>query len=551
MKLELRNREFAFLSNEGSFFVLPLKRYSRFFGLFFPYKNRYIKVLDHIKNLDIKEEPKKIILESSNKVKVLYDNYYENYILFKQGLIYETKKTSKIQIFFDIKDIYDVEEWDRIYNYKVSANILKLEFMKRDLFVKIYLYGFSNIIENKNKWIEIYYNFDEERKSPPFSRYLYCPFTILGKKIIVSLSKRILNIENIKKKNKIKDLIEDRIKSFIHSWISAGYPWYYQEWSRDILISLKGLYYILGKDFIRKKLTEYSKYFLPNGKMKNLINNGLNGNSDSYGLYAKRVFDFEHIFLKEEFLRLVNIIEDNLPKFTETHYDPRTKLFMAFPNESWMDTLNRKYPIELQFLILNIYENLYRIKRDDRYRELYLDLKEAVEKKYLRDNSLIDTFEDSRIRPNVFLCYYIKKDVFPDEKWEKIFDYTLNHLWLDWGGLSSLSKFDSEFIDKHNGDSMFVDKEKSMHRGDSWIYLNHIAAICMYNLNKEKYAHYINKILFSSIEYLKDIGTLPELSSAKERDVSGAISQLWSLSTFVELLKELKINWNKIEELLK
>ncbi|MEM4772848.1 MAG: hypothetical protein QW648_02465, partial [Nanoarchaeales archaeon] len=102
-----------------------------------------------------------------------------------------------------------------------------------------------------------------------------------------------------------------------------------------------------------------------------------------------------------------------------------------------------------------------------------------------------------------------------------------------------------------NGDSMFVDKEKSMHRGDSWIYLNHIAAICMYNLNKEKYAHYINKILFSSIEYLKDIGTLPELSSAKERDVSGAISQLWSLSTFVELLKELKIDWNKIEELLK
>ncbi|MEM4460941.1 MAG: hypothetical protein QXY70_02280, partial [Nanopusillaceae archaeon] len=84
-----------------------------------------------------------------------------------------------------------------------------------------------------------------------------------------------------------------------------------------------------------------------------------------------------------------------------------------------------------------------------------------------------------------------------------------------------------------------------------WIYLNHIAAICMNDLNSEKYKYYINKILNSSIEYLKDIGTLPELSSAKNRDISGAISQLWSLSTFVELLKNLKISWNKIEEYLK
>ncbi|MEM1687842.1 MAG: amylo-alpha-1,6-glucosidase [Nanopusillaceae archaeon] len=549
MELELRNRDFAFLSKNGSFFILSLKRYSRFFGLFFPYNKRYIKIFDHLKNLNIVEKPEKIILDGSDTLKIFYKDNYEIYKLFKFGLLYETKKISKIQIFFDIKDIYDTEEWGRIYNYQITSNMANIEFKKNDLFVRVYLTGFSSIFENKDKWVEIYYDFDEKRNSPPFKRYLYCPFTIKGKKLIISLIRNPKIKDYYKKES--KNLIEERIKSFIHDWISVGYPWYYQEWSRDVLISLKGLYYILGKSFVKEKLIEYSKYILPNGKMKNLIFDGLNGNSDSFGLYAKRIFDFEYIFSKEEFLKLVNIVEDNLPKFTETHYDPKTKLFVSFPNESWMDTLNRKYPIELQFLVMNIYENLYRIKRDERYRDLYLDLKDNVEKRYLKDNSLVDTFEEYRIRPNVFLCYYIKKDVLSKEKWEKIFDYSLNHLWLEWGGLSSLSKLDYEFIEENNGDANFIDSKKSMHRGDSWIYLNHIAAICMNDLNSEKYKYYINKILNSSIEYLKDIGTLPELSSAKNRDISGAISQLWSLSTFVELLKNLKISWNKIEEYLK
>jgi len=548
MGIELKHHDFVFLSSNNSFFTLPLRSYSRFFGLFLLYNNRFIKLVDRIENLDKKEEPKKILLESPDKVLIDYGGLYEEFSLLDHGIIYRTSKTSKIRVYFDVKDIYDTEEWGRIYEYKIYPDFILLKFNKGDLKVKLYIYGFSEFIENNEKWIKVHYNYDEKRRSPPFDRYLYVPFTLVGSEIYIGLKRRVCEIPDIS--CSIKDMVKGRISSFMHSWISAGYPWYYQEWSRDVLISLKGLYLMGYKGLVKEKLLEYSSYFLPNGKMKNIVHDGLNGNSDSFGWYVKRLFEFRNLFTAEEFGKLVNKVEENLIKFTETHYDSKTRLFMAFPNESWMDTLNRAYPIELQFLVLNIYKNLYDFKRDERYRELYLDLRENIQKKYLEDNSLFDDINSRKIRPNIFLSYYILPDVFDREKWEKIFNYALNHLWLDWGGLSSLSKLDKNFIEENNGDNYFKDIGKSMHNGDSWIFLNHIAAISMNRVNKEKYKNYIRKILLSSVKYLKEIGTLPELSSAKKRDISGAISQLWSLATFVELTKELKISWDKIEELL-
>jgi len=548
MMISLKHKDFVFLSGNGSFFVLPLKSYSRFFGLFLRYNNTFIKILDRIENQNRKDGPLEILLINHNRVLLDYGDFYEEFILLDHGLLYRSSKVSNIKVYFDVKDIYDTEEWGRIYEHKIYPDFLLLRFNKGNIRIKLYVYGYSEMFENEEKWIKVYYDYDEKRRSPPFERYLYVPFTFVGKELYIGLRRRVYEILDIE--SSAKDMIRGRISSFIHEWISAGYPWYYQEWTRDVLISLKGLYLIGYRDLVRKKLLEYPNYFLPNGKMKNLVQDGLNGNSDSFGWYVKRLFEFRNLFTAKEFGELVNKVEENLIKFTETYYDSRTRLFMAFPNESWMDTLNRRYPIELQFLVLNIYKNLYEFKRDERYRELYLDLKENIQKKYLEDVSLFDDISNRKIRPNIFLSSYILPDVFDKDRWEKIFDYALKHLWLNWGGLASLSKFDRDFVEEHNGDNYFRDIGKSMHNGDSWIFINHIAAICMYRVNKEKYKKYIRKILSSSVKYLKEIGTLPELSSAKKRDISGAISQLWSLSTFVELINELRISWDKIEELL-
>lgn len=541
--IELLHRDFVFLSNKKAFFILSLLSDSRYFGLFFRYKDYYIKILDRIENKKVdKKKVKKIILEDSNIVKLYYENdIYERYILLDDKLVYETNVISNLVPFFDIKHIYDTDEWGRNYNFEIFDNYIKINFSKGDINLSVFLLGYLEYIERGNKWVEIYYNYDYKRRSPPFNRWLYVPFEFKGKRLIVSLNKKF-DYKIYKRDITFYDLLKDRLLSFSDGWISAGYPWYFQEWTRDILISLPAFYLIGEKELVRKKLIEYKDIFLDCGKLRNIVNSNI-GNCDSVFWYIKRLFEYKRLFNEEEFNRIVFDVKKYFDIYIDKFFDEEENLFFCYPNESWMDTLNRKYPIEIQFLAALSLKYMYEKFREEKYIKIYNKLIESIKKKYVFDNSLLDDIKNPSIRPNIFLSYYIYKDVFSKNDWEKFIDYSLRHLWLDWGGLSSISKFDTRFKEEHNGDNFF-NNDKSMHNGDSWIYLNNIAAIVMNDLNKEKYSRYIRKIFEASTSYLKEIGTLPELSSAKNRDISGAISQLWSLATYIEMLKELNININ-------
>lgn len=84
---------------------------------------------------------------------------------------------------------------------------------------------------------------------------------------------------------------------------------------------------------------------------------------------------------------------------------------------------------------------------------------------------------------------------------------------------------------------------RSYHRGDSWFWINNLAAICMHRLDKKKYQQQIKFICEAS---MKDIlfngipGHHAELSSASELRSEGCLSQAWSAATFIELVHELK-----------
>jgi hypothetical protein len=205
-----------------------------------------------------------------------------------------------------------------------------------------------------------------------------------------------------------------------------------------------------------------------------------------------------------------------------------------------MDTLNRIYPIEIQFLMANAYDNLYSYTKKEEYKEKLEKIRDSIRKNYLSDYSLYDDIKNKKIRCNVFLSYYFYPKIFSNFEWENIFDYSLTHLYLKWGGISSLSILDKEFIPYSNEDNYFKNEGKSMHNGDSWIFINNIAAIDLYNLNREKYGNIINSIIKSNERLIKMIGTLPERSSAYELKPAGALHQLWSISTYIELLNNIK-----------
>jgi glycogen debranching enzyme len=534
--MKLKEIHYSILTNKNAFFLLPLLYNSRYFGLLLPYRNYYIKVIDRIENERIKEKKiEEIILENTNKIKINYeDRNWEEYQLLENKLVYKTKDESRINILFDIRHLYDIDEWGRIYNYEINKEDIKIKFNKGDINFEIYIKGFKNYLENNEKWIKVFYNYDEYKKSPPFERYLYSPFTFIGNKIEIIWKKE----EN--KREKKKSLIEERISSFINNnHISAGFPWYFQEWTRDVLISLPGLYYIGYKDLVKEKIIEYSNYFLLDGRLKNIKDQNI-GNSDGIGLYAKRLFEFNNLFNEDEFKKLVNIIIEKLKLYEENYLNEKYFLFKAYPNETWMDTLNREYPIEIQFLMANLYDNLYKYNKNEEYKEKLDKIKFSIRRYYLSDYSLYDDLKDKKIRCNIFLSYYYYPEMFSNYEWEKIFDYSMNHLYLFWGGFSSLSKLDKDFIGESNEDNYFKNEGKSMHNGDSWIYINNIAAISLYKVNKEKYEKIIENILNSDNEFIKMIGTLPERSSANEMKIAGAIHQLWSLATYIELKEIIK-----------
>ena len=149
---------------------------------------------------------------------------------------------------------------------------------------------------------------------------------------------------------------------------------------------------------------------------------------------------------------------------------------------------------------------------------------------------LKDGKDDAAIRPNIFLAYYLYPELLSHQEWEEVFDNTLKKLWVDWGGLTTIDKTSRYFTWEYSGEN-----NKSYHRGDSWFFINNIAAICLYKVNKIKYDYAIRKIIDASTQDILwngFIGHASELSSAKEQRAEGCLAQAWSAGTYIELVHE-------------
>jgi hypothetical protein len=109
----------------------------------------------------------------------------------------------------------------------------------------------------------------------------------------------------------------------------------------------------------------------------------------------------------------------------------------------------------------------------------------------------------------------------------------------DWHGISSLSSEHEHFVDEHSGHD-----GKSRDKGDSFFYMNNLAAICLNDLNFDKYSSVIHKILLSSTHDVLECGTIgfsSELSSSSDKRSEGNLAQLTSSTSYIELVDKLFI----------
>jgi hypothetical protein len=506
------------------------------------------------------------IINSGQLVERYYNNAYEEFFIpnKKDVLLYYSENLDYINLTLDIRKMFDFDDKNRFYEITTESGCILISYKKNDynMFLAISTNGLK--FEEIKKWIKKEYEYDKKRNSKPDSLYVYDAIKILLKEKSYlcfsasqdkdeAITKALFALKNIKelKETQIKPKLKIKDKELMLAYYScvnsinmlaneegifAGLPWFCQYWSRDEAISLKSL--ILEKMDYKKIIHRLLQDLDDNGLIKN-INDSDKNNADGFGWLIKRISEAP---LSKKALALITerIIfpVDNL-----ADYFTKNNLAINYNHETWMDSTQRNGArIEIQALRLVIYQFLYDMTKNEKYLSLISMLKSQVIENFWQKPILADGYElfkpDLTIRPNIFLAYYLYPNLLNKKEWQLCFDNALDKLWLEWGGLSTIDKNHSFFHSQHSGE-----KPESYHAGDSWYWINNLAALCLYRLNKKKYKKYIDAITKASINdilYQGFIGHHSEISPASHQEAFGCWAQAWSAAMFIELMHETK-----------
>jgi hypothetical protein len=576
-------------NKSGGFFWLDSDPASRYQGWFIAQKTesgkKMIKVLDSIE------------VDQTGPVEVLKNNFFgyvrkrgkltESFFVpsYHDCLVYETDRLATCDLVFDVAECQDRSDWERHYQITREDGFTIIEYNHKGLplgkvFIVIKFDGTDNGLPQN--WLKRDYGYDRARNSPPFERYVFRALNVCAKKIVLAVSddldfakkearyvfQKTESLKKLKRKKNIgllrsflknKRIGELKIKNrllianifcalrSLDSFIVdtddffgfyAGFPWFYRLWNRDEAVCLKALAEFDEKAALKifsRRLGE-----LEAAEFKT-------GAADEAGWFFLRAGSFisSGLIRGEEKKRLVfalgKTIDRGLAEITlgGLAYNSR--------KETWMDSLDRSGArIEIQAMRLMMYRLAKDLARSPREQERYAALESAllnlVRARFWDGQCLADGFDprsgetDRTVRPNIFLAAYFYPKLLDKTDWIKCFKYVLPKLWLDWGGLASVDKNSPEFHATHTGED-----PASYHNGDSWFYLNDIAAIVMGRFDPKRFDYNIKKIfeagsydlLWSGIS-----GFAAELSPASRFDSAGSPAQAWTSAAFLELLLE-------------
>jgi glycogen debranching enzyme len=555
------------------------------------------KLVDSINfSSEIKE-----VINSKGKVIINRDNSREVYKLNECLTCDVENYFDEVSIDLDFRFLYDFPIFGRVYELKKQDNIIIVKYTKFDnkfndnieeiffLAIKVDNLDDSSLALIDN-WIQKNYSIDEKRDYPS-SRYVNNAIKFKIKngsgrmtfsfdhdlnKVLDKLnhfhSYPIIPNASNKKESRFSfelDALDYSLNLNIHNilinnryyvkQIFAGWAWFFQFWTRDSLISLGAL--ILNKKYglVQKILDEYLSLEDNRGLIDSRIPSSQLKAIDSTGWLFKRYYDFIYSLTKKSDLhnfynynsltKLNNRLRKVFDDFTRNNI--KDGLVYSGKNETWMDTdyadTGREgFCIEIQALTLTMIKTLRllsiltKTRLLKRHADIETKLLINVRKKFFNNGRIADLVNNNPVsvqRSNLFLAYYIYPHMFRKEEWKTAFTHALKKLWLEWGGLSSIDKTHNSFTPEHTGSN-----NKSYHRGDSWYFMNNIAAISLYAVDSIGFSNYVNKIFDASrkdLFFSGVIGGASEISSASHQTGEGCLNQSWSSATFIELISAL------------
>jgi len=578
---------FLVTNRKGGYFCFANKDKSRYDGLFF-FDDKMYKVIESLHMIDFPKVSK--IINKFYEIEKSCGDITETFFMphYYNSLVYEINKTSTIEVVLDAKESYDQRKWGRFYSIWQEGDKVIVKFVKKtdaredsfdgkEEYSLFLVLKFEGMFKKVEEWEKRDYEFDKKRNSRPYERYVFSALTLKTNKVVLSFSKNkekakkeadyiFRNIEKLRKKQKeyysillkskksIKNNVLMAYSCAINSLdslivddegIFAGLPWFFQFWTRDESISLKAVMLQGNFNLAKNILFRHLRSVLHDGKLPTKPNSLLRS-ADSVGWISKRAENLVYIlknkkilkkyFTKSEIKRIKERIEHSLDFLIKYH--ARENLVFNNAKETWMDSLQRDgFRIEIQAMQLSMYKLMHELTNNRIYQELESDLKKEVRKKFWNKKYLADGLDDFTIRPNIFIAAYMYPELLTKKEWITCFDNVLKRLWNSWGGVSTVNKKSELFISEHTGEI-----NKSYHNGDSWFWINNLAAICLYRLDRKKYKKYIDKIIEASTKEILwngAIGHHAELSSSKELKSEGCLAQAWSAAMYIELINEI------------
>lgn len=473
-------------------------------------------------------------------------------------LICERSAKDSLIVRLDMRDQFHIPIWGRNYDYYEDEKVVVVQYsddrIAEPVFLAILHDGTFRPISS---WVPIDYERDMLRNSSPTTVYEYDLGEFKTKKLVFAFGKSGseaverarryagLSMMHVVSQNKVKPVRASKNTAEIARKIGlscaeraldelftgdamlAGMPWFTKAWVRDELISLPAY----PKARARAIVSKYINADWNGGRFP-VIFGGSNYCSDGLGLLAWAIL-FCNISLSEQEKGILSSKVSQAISALEALED-ENGFVPSWERESWMDSIGRVgYPVETQALYCKIIQLAHFLTGDDYYAKKRFDLINNIRTCYFTDGYLHDRLYDETIRPNVFLAAMFEPDILSDDEWEMCFDKVLPPLWLDWGGLSSVDMQHECFCDISAGEF-----DTSYHNGDSWFFVNNIAALVMQNVNAKKYRKYIDGILDASTEEIlwhNYAGQPGEISSARALESWGCGLQGFSSAAYVYL----------------
>lgn len=324
--------------------------------------------------------------------------------------------------------------------------------------------------------------------------------------------------------------------------VLAGFPWFFQEWSRDAAISIGGLRAVASPAERVRILLRLARSLATSEESIQSDSSSLRS-ADAAGLvYARLAEETLDAKTKKVVAKLlVQVIEADEERM-------RDGLVTNGALETWMDTgsgFRAGACVEIQALHARMLSFAHELTGDESYSQRLATFIDAVRARLIRgDGRIVDHIDEhsvpaDHVAPNQFLAYVFYPGLFEEGTWRWSFDHALEVLApVDPGRLASIEPSSPLYCAFHTGAD-----NRSYHRGDSWLFVNHLAALSLARLDRAAYGDRIEAIVNASMVDCFERGAFcafSEVSSAQRQDSNGCWAQTWSAATFLELMSELE-----------